>query len=113
MDIGERNLAPERGPNVWDREGASAPSASRGRWLVGLGGAAIALAGAALAAVGGTMIYRATVGHEGEEAGQPDIAPAPGTTRRDIVADESAASVPASDAPSWTPTVGAVPDKIQ
>lgn len=112
---GERNLAPERGPNVWDREGWSAESGPQNRWLQGLGGAAIAVTGAALAAVGGTMIYRATRGRAAgsvsampvEAMSSSEAVPQQANTLEDVVARESAQSFPASDSPSWTPTMGA------
>ena len=117
---GERNLAPERGPNVWEQEGWSPESGSQNRWLQGLGGAAIAVTGAALAAVGGTMIYKATRGRAGA-AVTPAIPPearlssgaVPEQANRleDVVARESAQSFPASDAPSWTPTMGVNPNE--
>ncbi len=107
--IGERNLTPQRGPSVWNREDWSEEDSSRARWLMGFGGAAIAIAGAALAAVGGTMVYRSI------SAGEPQPEEAAGTTSAsnaaDIVAAESIASFPASDAPSWTPTIGATTEE--
>ena len=106
---GERNLTPERGPNVWDREGWNPEADARRRWLTGIGGVALAVTGTAIAAVGGSMLYRAT-----RAARQPgDVRPAnldalPRQANRleDVVASDSAQSFPASDAPSWTPTTG-------
>lgn len=112
---GERNLAPERGPNVWEREEWAAPG-SRNRWLQGLGGAAIAVTGAALAAVGGSMIYRAARNAEpvGTTAGvEGEALPQQAETLEDVVSQESKQSFPASDVPSWTPTIGAAPDRTK
>ncbi|HSK09048.1 MAG TPA: hypothetical protein VK911_05705 [Vicinamibacterales bacterium] len=97
--VGERNLTPERGPNVWDREG-SADASSRQRWVQGLGGAALAAAGAALVAAGGSRVFRALSGAQAPS--QP-----PGRDEADIVGEESSQSFPASDSPSWTPVEGA------
>lgn len=118
---GERNLAPERGPNVWDRENLSPTPGARGRWLQGLGGAAIAVTGAALAAVGGSMVYRATRNVSGaaegtagagtSEAGSEVLQQA--RRLEDVVAEESSQSFPASDSPSWTTTVGSSPDRTK
>ncbi len=64
----------------------------------GVGGGVLAAAGAAIAAAGAAMLVRAIrAGHE----------PFPSTSSlADPVGRESAASFPASDAPSWTPTTG-------
>jgi hypothetical protein len=106
--IGERNLAPKRGPSVWDREEFGGSSSRR--WLSGIGGAAIAITGAALAAVGGSMVFRAAKGR-GISSSPPapnlDAVPQQANRLEDVVARESAMSFPASDAPSWTPTTGA------
>ena len=96
---GERNLAPERGPNLWDREEYRVPPSSESRWRVGIGGAAVAAAGAALAAVGGVMVYR-SLRHRARAAAPPHEDAFGGS---DTVAEQSSESFPASDAPSWTP----------
>ena len=98
--IGTRNLAPERGPNVWDSEEYSAPPSSQSRWRSGLGGVAVAAAGAALAAVGGQMVYRALSGRAAAVPPQHDEDLA---GRADEVGQQSSESFPASDSPSWTP----------
>jgi hypothetical protein len=110
--IGRRNLAPERGPNVWERDEWNAEAASGRRWLTGLGGVALAAAGTALAAVGGSMVYRATRNAAGGVApANLDALPQQASRLEDVVATDSAQSFPASDAPSWTPTTGAAPNR--
>lgn len=108
---GERNLAPERGPSVWDREEWSPTASRRSRWLEGIGGAAIAVTGAALAAVGGSMLYRAAAGGRVRaSAPAPEALPLQEKRLEDVVARSSAESFPASDSPSWTPTQAASAD---
>ncbi len=105
--VGELNLKPDRGPNVWDEQRQSGGPPSRGRRLAtGIGGAALAAAGAVAAVKGAQAVYRAAVG---SRRATPDASPSV-PVPRDLVNEESAASFPASDAPSWTPTAGAVPD---
>jgi len=97
---GERNLAPERGPNLWERDEYSVPPSSQSRWRGGLGGVAVAAAGAALAGMGGVMMYRSLRkrGRTSPPADHDEV-----TGRRDEVEDQSSDSFPASDSPSWTP----------
>jgi len=103
---GERNLAPERGPNLWDREEYRVPPSSQSRWRSGLGGVAVAAAGAALAGVGGVMVYR-SLRRRGRSPA-PDRGHEP-EGWRDEVTDQSDESFPASDAPSWTPVRAVTP----
>ncbi len=102
--VGELNLKPDRGPNLWEEEWRGEPSKAR-RIATGIGGAALAAAGAVATVKGAQAIYRAVAGRGAPSPATPSV-PAP----RDLVNEESAASFPASDAPSWTPTAGAVPD---
>jgi hypothetical protein len=113
-----KNLAPTRGPSVWDR-----PEHTGGwtmedseRWTVAICGGALALLGARQRSVGGTLLaavagaaavramlgYRdiSTVRHYAEQLGQQSMP-------QDEIDSASAGSFPASDAPSWTPTAGA------
>jgi uncharacterized membrane protein len=104
---------------VWDRRGwnGSRLHVTATRWLIGGGGVALAIQGmrhkgitrAMLTGLGGTLALWALTG-EGE---LPDtqrwitvITDKIGGLAEDPVHEASADSFPASDAPSFTPTVG-------
>ncbi len=83
------NLTAARGPSVWSKIGEN------DLWKPGIGGAVLLAAGIAASIVGGKTLYRALASDRGRKR-------AAGHGASDEVTEESMASFPASDAPSWT-----------
>jgi uncharacterized membrane protein len=112
-----RNLAPQRGPSVWDRPETPAGWSleESERWCVGICGATLALlglrqrstGGILLAAAGGIVALRAALGHRDLFAVRCAVQRLAGPAASDQIDQASDDSFPASDAPSWTPTAGA------
>jgi hypothetical protein len=105
--------------SVWDRRGwdGTRRELAVTRWLVGLGGAALALqgmrrksvSGSLLAGIGGGLVWWTITGDGDLSDVRRRLAAVverAGWRRQDLVHDASADSFPASDAPSFTPTVG-------
>jgi hypothetical protein len=116
----ELNLRTHRAAvSVWNRRGwdGSRERLTLARWLIGAGGGVLAIEGlrrrsvpgGVLAGLGGAVAWWALSGEGDLSDGRrwiEQLVERMSGRRDDQVHEASADSFPASDAPSWTPTVG-------